>query len=165
MNLRYHNITTEDMKNGMGLRTVLWLSHCEHKCEGCHNPQTWSEYSGIPFDTKSKNELFDKLQYDYISGLTLSGGDPLSCINRIEITNLLKEVKNKFTEIDIWCYTGYNWDEIKDLEAVKYIDVLIDGKFEKNLSVPSPEWCGSSNQRIIDVHESLKQNKVILYTE
>lgn len=161
--MRYHDITTEDMKNGMGLRTVLWLSHCEHKCEGCHNPQTWSECSGIAFDTKAKNELFDKLQNDYISGLTLSGGDPLSLINRNEIISLLKEVKNKFPNKNIWCYTGYNWNEIMDLDAVKYIDVLVDGKFEEKLCIPTPDWCGSSNQKILDVKESLIQGKEVEY--
>lgn len=153
------------MKNGMGLRTVLWLSHCEHKCEGCHNPQTWSENSGIEFDLKAKEELLDKLKKDYISGLTLSGGDPLSCINRIEIVELLKEIKTTFPNKNIWCYTGYKWSEVKNIEAIKYIDVLVDGKFQENLSVPSPKWCGSSNQQILNVTESLKQNKEILYSE
>jgi len=163
--LRYHNITTEDMKNGMGLRTVLWLSHCEHKCEGCHNPQTWNENSGIPFENEAKEELFTKLNKDYISGLTLSGGDPLSCINRIEIIDLLKEIKEKFPSKNIWCYTGYKWNDVKSLEAMKFIDVLVDGEFQENLSVPSPKWCGSINQQILDVRQSLKQNKTILYSE
>lgn len=163
--MRYHNITTQDMKNGTGLRTVLWLSHCEHNCEFCQNPQTWDAESGILFDEKAKKELFDNLSKDYISGLTLSGGDPLSSINRFAIIDLLKEIKEKFFSKNIWCYTGYEWSQIKDLEAIKYIDVLIDGKFEKSLSIPSPNWCGSSNQRIIDVQESIKQNKVILYLE
>lgn len=153
------------MKNGMGLRTVLWLSHCEHKCEGCHNPQTWNENSGIPFDNEAKEELFSKLNNDYISGLTLSGGDPLSCINRIEIIDLLKEIKTEFPNKNIWCYTGYKWDEVKNLEVVKYIDILVDGQFKEALSIPSPNWCGSSNQQIIRVMESIKQNKVILYME
>lgn len=161
--MRYHNITTEDMKNGMGLRTVLWLSHCEHKCEGCHNPQTWSEDSGITFDTEAKEELFNDLKNDCISGLTLSGGDPLSCINRIEIVDLLKEIKSKFPNKNIWCYTGYKWSEVKNIEAMKYIDILVDGEFQEKLSIPSPKWCGSSNQMIIDVKESLKRGEIILY--
>lgn len=161
--MRYHNITTEDMKNGMGLRTVLWLSHCEHKCEGCHNPQTWNENSGIPFDNEAKQELFNKLNKDYISGLTLSGGDPLSCINRIEIIDLLKEIKTRFPSKNIWCYTGYKWHDVKNLEVMKYIDILVDGQFKEELSIPSPNWCGSSNQRIINVQDSLKRGEIVLY--
>ena len=160
--MNYHNITTDDMLNGMGLRTVLWLSHCEHKCKNCQNPQTWDKDSGILFDEKAKEELIKKLRPDYISGLTLSGGDPLSTLNRLEILPLVKEIKELFPSKNIVCYTGYSWDEIKDLEVVKYIDVLVDGKFIEELSIPSPKWVGSANQKIIDVQNSLKEGKVIL---
>lgn len=160
--MNYHNITTDDMLNGMGLRTVLWLSHCEHKCKNCQNPQTWDKDSGILFDEKAKEELIEKLRPDYISGLTLSGGDPLSTLNRLEILPLVKEIKELFPSKSIVCYTGYNWDEIKDLEVVKYMDVLVDGKFIEELSIPSPKWAGSINQKIIDVQNSLKEGKIIL---
>lgn len=160
--MNYHNITTDDMLNGMGLRTVLWLSHCEHKCKNCQNPQTWDKDSGILFDEKAKEELIEKLRPDYISGLTLSGGDPLSTLNRLEILPLVKEIKELFPNKSIVCYTGYNWDEIKDLEVVKYMDVLVDGKFIEELSIPSPKWAGSINQKIIDVQNSLKEGKIIL---
>ena len=160
--MNYHNITTDDMLNGMGLRTVLWLSHCEHKCKNCQNPQTWDKDSGILFDEKAKEELIEKLRPDYISGLTLSGGDPLSTLNRLEILPLVKEIKELFPNKNIVCYTGYSWDEIKDLEVVKYIDVLVDGKFIEELSIPSPKWGGSINQKIIDVQNSLKEGKIIL---
>ena len=159
--MNYHNITTEDMLNGSGLRTVLWLSHCEHKCKNCQNPQTWDKDSGIPFDEGAKKELFEKLSKNYISGITLSGGDPLSTINRFEIIPLLKEIKQKFPNKNIWCYTGYLWEDVKNLEAIQYIDVLVDGEFKEELSIPSPDWCGSSNQTVIDVRKSLKQDKVI----
>lgn len=161
--MNYHNITNEDMLNGSGLRIVLWLSHCEHRCRNCQNPQTWDKDSGILFDEKAKIELFEKLNKDCISGLTLSGGDPLSCINRFEIIPLLKEVKEKYPQKNIWCYTGYLWNDIKDLEAVKYIDILVDGKYVEKLSIPSPTWRGSSNQIITDVKASLFQGKQIEY--
>lgn len=163
--MRYHNITKCDLKNGMGIRVVLWVSHCEHYCEGCQNPQTWSEYSGIPFDSSAIEEIFEELSKDYVSGLTLSGGDPLSSLNRCEIHNFLKEVKCKYPLKNIWVYTGYLWDDVRSLELTKYIDVLVDGKFISELSNPSPKWCGSSNQRIIDVQKSLKANKIILYNK
>lgn len=161
--MNYHNITKYDMLNGMGLRVVLWVSHCEHNCKNCHNPQTHNQYSGIPFDLSAKEEIFTELKKDEIKGVTLSGGDPLSTLNREALTCLLKEVKTKFKTKDVWCYTGYTWEAIKDIEALNYIDVLVDGKYQEDLSIPSPCWCGSSNQRIIDVKESLKQDKIILY--
>lgn len=160
--MNYHNITKSDMLNGDGLRVVLWVSHCEHECKKCQNPQTWDKNSGIKFDNVAIEEIFEELDKDYISGLTLSGGDPLSTINREEILNLIKEVKHKYPNKTIWCYTGYLYEEIKELDHMKFIDVLVDGRFVERLSKPSPMWCGSSNQRIINVKQSLKENKVVL---
>ena len=161
--MRYHNITKCDLQNGEGIRVVLWVSHCEHMCKNCHNPQTWSEDSGVVFDSDSKEELFVELDKDYTAGITLSGGDPLSTMNRKDILILIKEIKFKYPNKDIWCYTGYTFEEIKDIPHMKYIDVLVDGKFIEEQSKPSPKWCGSSNQKIIDVKETLKQNKIILH--
>lgn len=160
--IRYHNITKCDMVNGSGIRVVLWCSHCEHNCIDCHNPETWSECSGIPFDEIAKQELFEELEKDYISGITFSGGDSLSLINRYFITQLMKEIKDKFPNKNIWAYTGYEWNEINELEAMKYIDFLVDGKYIRELSIPSPKYRGSSNQFIIDVQKSLKQNTIVL---
>ena len=134
------------MLNGEGLRVVLWLSHCEHACPGCHNPQTWSKNSGILFDKKAKEELFEEISKDYISGVTFSGGDPLSKINRTEVMDLIKEIKKKFPNKTIWVYTGYLKSDVDMLDGFENIDVLVDGKYVEELSVPSPQWCGSSNQ-------------------
>ena len=112
--MNYHNITKCDLKNGEGIRVVLWVSGCEHKCIGCHNPQTWSKDSGIPFDESAKLEIFEELEKDYVTGLTLSGGDPLAKSNRNEILDLMIEVKDKFANKHIWCYTGYELNEIRD---------------------------------------------------
>lgn len=161
--LRYHDITKCDLKNGMGIRVVLWVSHCEHYCKGCHNPQTWSKDGGIPFDEDAKREIFEELEKDYVTGLTLSGGDPLSLINRDELLPLIAEIKEKYPDKDIWAYTGYTWEEVKDTEIVKLIDVLVDGKFVQELSTPSPKWCGSTNQRLIDVQKSLEKNVIYFY--
>ena len=131
--MRYHNITKDDMLNGDGLRVVLWTAGCPHKCPGCHNPVTWDENGGLEFDEKAKNEIFSILEKSYISGLTLSGGDPLLPANRKELTELVKEIKYKFPNKTIWLYTGYLWKEIKDLELINYIDILVDGRFLENL--------------------------------
>ena len=91
--MRYHNITKDDMLNGEGLRAVLWVAGCSHHCPGCHNPVTWDVNGGIPFDEAAREELFGELAKDYISGLTLSGGDPLHAENRREIGELIREVR------------------------------------------------------------------------
>ena len=146
--MNYHNITHEDMLNGEGLRVVLWVSGCNHNCKGCHNPETHDINSGIPFDEKAKEELFEYLNKEYIDGITFSGGDPLHPNNRETVTQLAKIVKNKFKKT-VWLYTGYKYEEIKDLIIMKYIDVLIDDEFKIELKDEKLEWRGSSNQRII----------------
>ena len=142
--MNYHNITYPDMNNGEGLRVVLWLSGCSHKCKGCQNPQTWDANSGIPFDESAKEELFRELDKDYISGLTLTGGDPFFEGNLDGVLELVTEVNKRYnTPQDrayvkdknnnilmsfpdkirlssphktIWIYSGYTWEEILDEE-------------------------------------------------
>lgn len=161
--MRYHNITTDDMLNGDGLRTVLWVAGCTHCCKECQNPITWDANGGVPFDEAAKQELFEKLNHDYISGITFSGGDPLHPLNREPITVLAKEIKETFPDKTIWCYTGFLWEDLQKEEILKYIDVLVDGEFMIDLLDTKLKWCGSSNQRIIDVPASLAFDKVILY--
>ncbi len=161
--MRYHNITTDDMLNGDGLRTVLWVAGCPHRCEGCHNPITWDADGGLPFDEAAEQELFCKLSADYISGITFSGGDPLHPANRDEVTRLAKRVREQLPEKTIWLYTGYNWEDIAGLELIKLVDVCVDGRFEKNLSDAKLHWKGSSNQRVIDVKETLEHGKIVLW--
>ena len=161
--MRYHNITKDDMRNGEGLRVVLWVSGCAHACEGCHNPITWGGEGGIPFDKAAEDELFLLLSKDYVSGITFSGGDPLFPPNRSETARLAKKVKTHFPEKTIWLYTGYLWEDIQSLCLIDHIDVLLDGKFEKDKKDTRLPWVGSSNQRIIDVASSKKESRVILY--
>ena len=94
--MNYHNITTDDMLNGDGLRVVLWTAGCTHKCEGCHNPITWDVQGGLLFDDHAKTEIFHELEKDYISGITFSGGDPLHPANCQAITDLAKELRSRF---------------------------------------------------------------------
>ena len=149
--MNYHNITKDDMLNGDGLRVVLWVSGCSHGCKGCHNRITWDPDSGLPFDETAKEEIFTELKKDYISGLTLSGGDPLFPGNRNTIETLAREVKERFPMKTIWLYTGYSWEQIADLPIMEYVDVLVDGKFIESLKDTSLHWRGSSNQRVIDI--------------
>ena len=122
--MQYHNITKDDMLNGDGLRVVLWVAGCGHACPGCHNPITWDAEGGLLFDQAAKDELFTELGKDYISGITFSGGDPLFPGNREEISELCREIRQKFPDKTIWLYTGYRWEEIKWLPFLDQIDVL-----------------------------------------
>lgn len=163
--MKFHNITKSDMLQGSGLRVVLWVSGCTHSCYMCQNPVTWDINCGVEFDDKAKQEIFNELEKDYISGLTLSGGDPLHPQNRKAIMELIKEIKEKYPNKTIWCYTGFKFEQIKELKLIKYIDVLVDGKFKIDLFSIDYHWAGSTNQRIIDVQKSIRQNKVVLYED
>ena len=163
--MKYHNITKEDMLNGDGLRVVLWVSGCEHACEGCQNPVTWDPEDGLIFDGVAENELFEELEKDYISGITFTGGDPLYPSNRDEITQLTKKVKERFPQKSIWLYTGYLWEDICGLPVIKDMDVIVDGRFILEQLDNTLYWKGSKNQRVIDVKQSLDQGTVVLHEQ
>ena len=182
--MNYHNITHDDMLNGSGLRVVLWVSGCSHHCKGCQNPQTWNPKSGILFDENVKEELFTELSKDYISGITFSGGDPLYIENVPEVLELIKEIKEKYPTKTIWLYSGYTWEQIMQIEfsnsdlvpnyetiydyrkeIIELCDVFVDGEYVEDKRDVSLKWCGSSNQRIIDVQKSIKKCNIILYSE
>ena len=147
--MNYHNIKHDDMNNGDGIRVTLFVSGCNHHCKGCQNPQTWSVNGGILFDSGALNEICAELDKDYISGLTLSGGDPLHPANRDTITEICKKVKYLYPHKTIWLYTGYKYEDVCDLDVMNYIDVLVDGEYIEELRDISLEWIGSSNQRVI----------------
>lgn len=160
--MRYHNITKDDMLNGDGLRVVLWVAGCDHCCKECHNPITWDPEGGLLFDREAKEELFSLLARSYISGLTLSGGDPLHPANRLEVRELAREVKEKFPEKTIWLYTGSDWEDIWQLPVMRYVDVCVDGEFLLAQKDPKLLWKGSKNQRVIDVQATLaKEDKSV----
>ena len=161
--MNYHNITQDDMLNGDGLIVVLWVSGCTHQCPECQNPITWDLAGGLPFDEDAENELFDALKPSYVSGITFSGGDPLHPFNQSEITRLAKKFKELEPEKTAWLYTGFSWENIKDLDIMKYIDVLVDGEFVADLKDNNLHWKGSANQRVIDVQKSLEQDEVVLH--
>lgn len=163
--MNYHNITKDDMLNGDGLRTVLWVSGCNHHCKNCQNPQTWNKDSGIPFDLDTIFEICNQLDKPYISGITFSGGDPLLPDNREIIQAISTLVKFYYPTKTQWLYTGYKWEEIKDSPIMECLDVIIDGQYEDSKRDITLKWRGSSNQRVIDVQKSLKQNQVVLWCD
>ena len=119
--MNYATNTKQDMLNGDGIRAVFWVTGCSHLCKGCHNPETWDENYGQLVTKDTYKELALALEPDYISGVTWSGGDPLYCGNRKELENLIMFVHDNFQKTQ-WLYTGYVWEDIKDLEIMKYID-------------------------------------------
>ena len=161
--MNYHNITKDDMLNGDGLRVVLWVAGCTHQCAGCQNPITWDLAGGLPFGEAAENELFEELKRPHVSGVTFSGGDPLHPFNRSEVFRLMKKSKELFPDKTVWVYTGFLWEDLKDIPEMKYADVLVDGEFEKDKNDNNLHWVGSSNQRVIDVQKSLKENIVCLH--
>ena len=156
--MRYHNITKDDMLNGDGLRVVLWVAGCAHCCKGCQNPITWDPDGGLQFDEAAKQELFEQLEKDYISGITFSGGDPLHPANRLEVRNLAEEIKQKFPGKTIWLYTGDSWENVLHYPIMKNVDVLVDGEYVQELRDTKLLWKGSKNQRVIDVKKTLAQS-------
>lgn len=162
--MRYHNITKEDMLNGDGLRVVLWFAGCAHHCKNCQNPITWDPEGGLPFDESARQEIFEELEKDYISGITFSGGDPLYVGTREGLFELIQEIRGRYPKKTIWLYTGYLWEEICHLELIPYLDVVVDGRFVEELKDNNLPWKGSSNQRVIDVQTTLRLGKTVLYS-
>lgn len=165
--MNYIQIDKTSISNGFGWRVVLWCTGCTMKCDECHNSQAQDFNAGNPFDENAKKFLFEQLGKPYIKGISISGGHPFEQYNRSAIYCLVKEIKEKFPEKDIWVYTGYTWEEIfeKDIREIQrilaWIDVLVDGPYVKEQRDITLEFRGSRNQRIIDVQETLKQGKII----
>ncbi|MCX4308065.1 MAG: anaerobic ribonucleoside-triphosphate reductase activating protein [Acetatifactor sp.] len=155
--MRYHNITKDDMRNGDGLRVVLWVAGCGHCCKNCQNPVTWDPDGGLAFDDAAKEEIFEQLEKSYISGITFSGGDPLHPANSAGVRKLMEEIREKFPGKTIWLYTGDSWEDILNYPVMKYVDVLVDGEFHEEEKDVKLLWKGSANQRVIDVQKSLAQ--------
>lgn len=155
--MNYCGITAPDIANGTGCRVVLWISGCNHKCKGCHNPETWNYTYGKALNEDTKNIIYRWLSKPYIKGLTISGGDPLDRGDDelLELLNLCKEIKNNYPNKDIWIYTGYTYEELNNAqkEVLHYCDILVDGQYIEELRDLSLPFRGSSNQRIINLKE------------
>lgn len=178
-NVHYHNITTDDMLNGTGLRVVLWMSGCIHNCQNCQNPITWDEKGGLVFDEVAFNEIIMELEKGHIQGITFSGGDPLHPANREFVGEFCRYIKEKYPTKNIWIYTGYTLnklvDEYKfrgDMEEFDWpyldvVDFIVDGKFSMYLRQADinaqrvVHWRGSSNQRVIDIQNTIKTNNFV----
>lgn len=159
----YGNIKYCDIANGIGIRTSVFISGCTHHCKNCFNPETWDFNYGEVLTPNVITKIIDSADPDYIDGITLLGGDPLcGDDNRCVSHTLCHMFKLKHPNKTVWLYTGYLYDQIKDLPVMDHVDVLVDGPFieeKKNLML---KFRGSENQRLIDVKKSRLENKVIL---
>lgn len=157
--MNYGTIKKCDIANGLGVRVSLFVSGCRHHCKGCFNPETWDFNYGKPYTEEVEMEILNLLDSKYITGFSLLGGEPFEPENQVVLVSLLKKIKEKFPEKDIWCYTGYLYDvdlieggkAFTDVtkEMLSYIDTLVDGEFVEELKDITLKFRGSSNQRII----------------
>lgn len=167
--MNYSDIKYADMINGKGIRVSLFVSGCSHACKNCFNMETWNQNYGKPFTEKEENEIINyfKKYGKMIEGLSLLGGDPTYFKNIEPLIKFLKKFKNELPDRNIWIWSGYTWEEIindsKKFELISLCDVLIDGKFIDELKNLNLKWCGSSNQRVIDIKNSIHSKKIILY--
>ena len=171
--MHYATIKNCDIANGPGVRVSLFVSGCTHRCKGCFNAVAWDFDYGEEFTQKTVDTILQMLKPDHIKGLTLLGGEPFEPQNQPAIVDLLRQVKEKYPQKDVWCYTGYLFDKelLSDSRArceytdemLSYIDVLVDGRFVEEKKDITLQFRGSSNQRVIDVKKSLSQNGVILW--
>lgn len=171
--MHYATIKKCDVANGPGVRVSLFVSGCNHHCKGCFNQEAWDFSYGNEFTEKEENEVMEALKPDYIKGLSLLGGEPLDPKNQEGLLPVVKKAKELYPDKPIWCYTGYLFDDqvLNGMsktnkttnELLKYIDYVVDGEFVENLKNPGLQFRGSSNQRIIDVKETLKTDKIVLW--
>ncbi|MCR5801767.1 MAG: anaerobic ribonucleoside-triphosphate reductase activating protein [Lachnospiraceae bacterium] len=169
--MNYGVIKKTDVADGPGVRVSIFVSGCTHHCKGCFNPETWDFAFGSPYTDATEHEILEALDHSYIRGFTFLGGEPMEPENRPTVLSLCRRIRNRFPDKEIWCYTGYLFDE--DLlkwaktdeivaELLTMIDVFVDGEFvleKKNLKL---KFRGSENQRIIDVKESMKKGEVVI---
>ena len=144
--MNYDRYYTHDLVNGEGIRVALFVTGCQHACDGCYNKSTWDRKLGNLFTQEIQTKILDACGTH--DGLSLSGGDPLHMANRNDITLLCKSFKERYPDKNIWLWTGYLYEDVATLGIMQYIDVLIDGKYDKNLKTTKP-WRGSDNQRLI----------------
>ena len=171
--MHYADIKKADVANGLGVRVSVFVSGCNHHCKNCFNSEAWDFNYGKEFTQEEIDRVLKELDHPYVLGLSLLGGEPLEHVNQQGLLPLLRQVKEKFPEKNIWCYTGFtfdtdvmdgmckNWKETPEL--LSYLDVIVDGKFEEDKKDITLRFRGSANQRIIDVKKSLKEKKAILF--
>ena len=173
--MKYGTIKKCDIANGPGVRISLFVSGCRHHCKGCFQPETWDFNYGNEFTQETEKEIIDALEPYYIKGLTVLGGEPFEPENQRVLVKFLKDIRSRYPNKTIWCYTGYTLEdllaqhgkarcEVTD-EMCGYIDVLVDGEFVLDKKDISLKFRGSSNQRLIRMPETLKTGMVVMWND
>ena len=164
--MRYSKIRKMDISNGEGVRVSIFFQGCSFHCKNCFNPETWDFLGGEEFNEEVIDKIIDLARPSHISGLSILGGEPMHPKNIEGSLKLAKKFKKTYPDKTIWAWSGYLFDDyLKDKEIINYIDVLVDGQYVDSLRNPNLRWRGSSNQRVIDVKKSLKNNSVVLYCD
>ena len=163
--MRYNQIRKMDISNGPGVRVSIFFQGCHFHCKDCFNSETWDFNKGKEFDDSIIEEILELGNHNYIDGLSILGGEPMHEINVEGTYKLAKSFKEKFPNKNIWVWTGYKLEDIPNKMALPYIDVLVDGQFMTELFKPNLKWKGSSNQRVIDVQRTIKENQIVIYCD
>lgn len=170
--MNYGAIKKCDIANGVGVRTVLFVSGCTHHCKGCFQPETWSFDYGERYTKETEDEIIESLKPDYVDGITLLGGEPFEPENQRELVKLLRRIKKELPKKTVWSFSGYTYEELTgDSRAVcevtnemlSMLDVLVDGEFieaKRNISL---RFRGSENQRLVDMNKTRKEGKIVLW--
>ena len=161
--MRYHKIRRMDISNGPGVRVSIFMQGCSFNCPNCFNPETHDFNGGHEFLDETIDKVLELCSLEHIVGLSILGGEPLHPKNIDGTTKLAKAFRERYPDKSIWVWSGFLFDrDLKDKEILKYIDVLVDGQYKDELHNPKLKYCGSSNQRVIDVKKSLLKNEVVL---
>lgn len=173
--MHYGEIKNCDIANGIGVRVSLFVSGCTNHCEGCFQPETWDFNYGNDFTEETENRILEMLTPDYICGLTVLGGEPFEPENQRVLVDFLRKVRRKYPEKSIWCFTGFTLEMLETEgthchceateEMLSLIDVLVDGRFDKNKKNISLRFRGSENQRLIDLNLTRECGTLTLWNE
>ncbi len=170
--MNYGAIKKCDIANGVGVRTVLFVSGCTHHCKGCFQPETWNFDYGERYTKETEDEIIESLRPDYVDGITLLGGEPFEPENQRELVKLLRRIKKELPQKTVWGFSGYTYEELTgDSRAVcevtnemlSMLDVLVDGEFVEAKRNISLRFRGSENQRLIDMNQTRKEGKIVLW--
>lgn len=165
--MRYSQIRSMDISNGENIGVSLFTQGCPIHCKNCFNSELWNFDCGNEWTEEIKHKFFELIDKPYVKRVSVLGGEPLAKQNYYDVRNLIKEIKNKFPEKTIWLYTGYTFENLsrEQQRTIIYADILVDGEYIDELKDQTLKWRGSSNQRVIDIQETLKQNKIVLYCD
>lgn len=160
--MNYATIKPVDIANGVGVRVSLFVSGCTHHCKGCFNAEAWDFNGGKPFTKQVEDTIISLLDHSWIDGLSLLGGEPFEPEHQEALLGLLERVRMELPSKTVWAYSGYTFDEIKDSQLLKYVDILVDGEFMEDKKNISLQFRGSENQRIIDVQATFAAGYVVI---